>query len=535
MQNFLQRWASALLLASALFALGALVAFGSQGRQSDWGWGFLILGAASLLGWFFGRRGQKGAVAGDEYSRQRVVLGFNAVLSVLLFLAILVGINYIAARRLQVFDLTQNRTNTLAAQTGKALDELKTPIKMTYVWAPSEFIPVIDQSAQTMLQAYRNASEKVQVEFLNAAQDPMKLQAMGLPNFSGQPILVIEKAPKKVATAGDQTVPLSPRQEIGVVDEQNITSAILKLNNPQPRVLYLLAGHGEQLMADTGNIAMSSARRALESQNYTLQTLVLTGAKAQIPKNAAAILVFGPQVDLSADEEKKLQTYLNAGGRLALFFQLPRAPLPRWSSLVRDLNIQIGRGQVLELDPQKTGGNPQVLVGIAEDPSRHPILRSVAGAVLFPGVLPLSVVSARAGKELTAPANATALFETSINSGSLAQVGQKYQRTGDGPFAIAVAVEEATSSGAQMRAVVIGNASFAADAAFHQAGNGSFFLGAVNWVVGNDALVSIPPKKSSVNSITMTDATRNFATLFSLVALPLGVLLLGTAVWWKRR
>jgi hypothetical protein len=530
MGNFLRKWAGALLLASALFALGALVAFGSQGRQSDWGWGFLILGALSLLGWFFGRRGQKGAVAGDEYSRQRVMLGFNAVLSVLLFLAILVGVNYIAARRHKVFDLTQNRTNTLAAQTGKALDELKTPIKMTYVWAPSEFAPLIDQSAQSMLQAYRNASEKVQVEFLNAAQDPMQLQAMGLPNFSGQPILVIEKVAAK-----EKSESSAARQEIGVVDEQNITSAILKLNNPQPRVLYLLAGHGEQLMADTGNIAMSAARRALESQNYTLQTLVLTGAKAQIPKNAAAILAFGPQVDLSAAEAKKLHAYLNGGGRLALFFQLPRAPLPRWSSLVRDLNIQIGRGQVLELDPQKTGGNPQVLVGIVDDPSRHPILRSVAGAVLFPGVLPLSVVPARAGKELTAPANATALFETSINSGSLAQVGQKYERTGDGPFAIAVAVEKATGSGAQMRAVVVGNASFAADAAFHQAGNGSFFLGAVNWVIGNDALVSIPPKQVSVNSITMTDAARNFATLFSLVALPLGVLLLGTTVWWKRR
>lgn len=523
-----------MLLAAALFALGALVAFGSQGKQSDWGWGFLILGVASLLGWFFGRRGQTSAVASDEYSRQRVVLGFNAIVSFLLLLAILVGVNYIAARRHKVFDLTQNRTNTLAAQTSKALDELKAPVKMTYVWAPSEYAPLIDASAQTILQAFRNASDKVQVEFLNAAQNPLQLQALGLPNFSGQPILVIEKMGGENKEEGNAAP--SARQEIGVVDEQNITSAILKLNNPTPRVLYLLAGHGEQLMSGEGNVALNAARRALESQNYTLQTLVLTNPKTEIPKNAAAILALGPQVDLSAAEATKLQTYLNSGGRLALFFQLPRAPLPRWSSLVRTLNIQVGRGLVLERDPKKTGGNPQVIVGIAEDQSLHPILRSVAGAVLFPGVLPLQVVPAQAtGKTLSAPANATALFETSINSGSLAQIGQQYQRTGDGPFALAVAVEKASSTGAQMRAVVVGNASFAADGAFHEAGNGSFFLGAVNWVVGNDALVSIPPKQASANSITMTDAARNFATLFSLAALPLGVLLLGTAVWWKRR
>ena len=533
MQNFLRKWAGALLLLSALFALGALVAFGSQGRQSDWGWGFLICGVASLLGWFFGRRGQKSDFAGDEYSRQRVVLGFNAVLSVLLLTAILVGINYIATRRHTVFDLTQNRTNTLAAQTSKALDELKSPIKMTYVWAPSEYMPLVDPGAQSILQAFRNASDKVQVEFLNAAQNPMQLQSLGLPNFSGQPVLVIEKVGGKESE--DSAAP-SSRQEIGVVDEQNMTSAILKLNNPQPRVLYLLAGHGEQLMAGADNVALNAARRALESQNYTLQTLVLSNPKTNIPKDAAAILALGPQVDLSAAEATKLQAYLNSGGRLALFFQLPRASLPRWSALVRSLNIQIGRGLVLERDPKKTGGNPQVIVGLAEDQSLHPILRSVAGAVLFPGVLPLQVVSAQTtNKNLGAPANATALFETSINSGSLAQNGAQIQRTGDGPFALAVAVEKAGNSGSAMRAIVVGNASFAADGAFHEAGNGSFFLGAVNWVVGNDALVSIPPKQASANSITMTDAARNFATLFSLVALPLGVLLLGPAVWWKRR
>ena len=81
----------------------------------------------------------------------------------------------------------------------------------------------------------------------------------------------------------------------------------------------------------------------------------------------------------------------------------------------------------------------------------------------------------------------------------------------------------------------MGNASFASVGAFNQYGNGSFFLGAVNWVVGNDALVTIPPKQPVTNSITMTAGTRNFAALFSMAVLPLAVLLLGTVVWWKRR
>lgn len=317
-----------------------------------------------------------------------------------------------------------------------------------------------------------------------------------------------------------------------MVDEQNITSAILKLNDPKPRVIYLLTGHGEQVLAGSGNVPMTAARTALESQNYTIKTLSIIGAKAEIPKDAAAVIVLGPQVDLSAQEEQKLKTYLAGKGRLALFFQLPRRPLPRWNSLAKSLNVEVGEGIVLELDPTKSGGNPQIIAGAVDDPLRHPVLRSVSGAVLFPGVLPLRVVpaSTETANPQTVP-SATALFETSINSNSLASDGGELKQGGSGPFAAAIAVEK--PSGA--RAVVVGNASFASDGAFNQYGNGSFFLGAVNWVVGNDSLVTIPPKQPVTNSINMTAGTRNFAALLSLVVLPLAVLLLGTVVWWKRR
>ena len=524
--KFLVKWAGAFLLAAALLALAALLAFGSQGKQSDWGWGFTILGFASLAAWFFGRRGQP-KTAGDKYARQRFVLGVNAVISVLLVLVLLVGVNYIAARRNKVFDLTKNRVNSLADQTTQAIRDLKVPVKLTYVWAPSEFAPVIDATAQSILEAYRETdSSKVKVEFLNAVQDPLKFQAMGITTFSGQPLLIVEKVEGK----SEGNAAPSARQEIGMVDEQNITSALLKLNEPKPRTIYLLTGHGEQLLATSGRVPMTAARAALESQNYTIKTLSIIGAKAEIPKDAAAVIALGPQVDLSAQEEQKLKTYLAGKGRLALFFQMPRNPLPRWRSLAKSFNVEVGDGIVLELDPSKSGGNPQIVAGAVDDPLRHPVLRSVSGTVLFPGVLPLKVAegqSAGAG----ATGSATALFETSINANSLSSSGGQLKQTASGPFAAAIAVEKPGGA----RIVVVGNASFASDGAFNQYGNGSFFLGAVNWVVGNDALVTIPPKQPVTNSITMTAGTRNFAALLSMAVLPLAVLLLGTVVWWKRR
>jgi ABC-type uncharacterized transport system involved in gliding motility auxiliary subunit len=60
-------------------------------------------------------------------------------------------------------------------------------------------------------------------------------------------------------------------------------------------------------------------------------------------------------------------------------------------------------------------------------------------------------------------------------------------------------------------------------------------LSSVNWAVGNDALVSIPPKEPVSATLQMPDATARFATLLSLLVLPVLSLGIGAAVWWKRR
>jgi hypothetical protein len=538
--SLLAQFAGALLLAAALFALAAIVALGSQGWRSDWGWGFVILGVLCLLGWFVGRRKVAKAerIAGDQYSRQRAVLGINAIVSVLLFLVLMVGINYIAARRHKVFDFTKNRINSLAPQTYKALGNLKAPLTLTYVWAASREMPQPDASAQSVLEAYKGASDKIKVEYFNAVENPLRLQQMGLSTFTGQPLLVIAPQSKGEEAAKPSTP--GARQEVTVVDEQNITSAILKINDAKQRVLYFLAGHGELSAAAAGmggvGGAMNAARAALEAQNYALKNLSLLGSKASIPSDAAALVAVGPQVDLSTAEETKLKQYIARQGRLLLLMQIPRTPLPRWKSLLATMNVEMLDGQVLEFDRDRAI-NPQIIVGTL-DPNAHALLRGVSGAVVFPGVVPLKARPAAPGA-----ANAplvTPLFQSSEESEIVTVRGGSLQRGAKGPYALALAVETSSAPGGEglaagLRAVVVGNGSFCTDSAFGQYGNTSFFLSAVNWVVGNDALVSIPPKEPVTNSISMTTATQRFAVLFSLFTLPILLLLIGTVIWWKRR
>jgi len=539
----LARWAGALLVVAALCAVAATVAFGSTGRKSVWGWGFIIAGFIALGGWFSGRRQQE-HVLRDKYARQRTLLGANAFTSVLLLLVLLVGVNYIAARRHKTFDLTSNRANSLADQSYKALEQLPRPVKMTYVYRPRTRSGEPDPAATTLLTSYKNASNKVQVEYLNRDRNPLEFQALNLSTFSGAPLLLLqmERADKAAGKSGKGAAPA--RQEVSVVDEQNVTSALMKLKDPKPRTLYFLTGHGE---ADPNRfdeqISLSQARTALESQNYTLKSLSLLKQGASVPADAEAVLAIGPRVDLAPTEETLLKSYVTGRGRLVLFLFPSRAPLPRWNNILQALGLEMGEGIVV--DPEQAYQSPQNVAGVLNT-SSHALLRGVSADVVFPfGTTPLR-------KLKTAPPGftVTSLFESSERSGSASarDVNEMLQvlRGGvpeakKGPFVLAGAVEAsppgapgANPTGGQ-RAVVVGNADFCSDQGFNLFGNSSFFLAAVNWTVGNEALVSIPPKPPVTNTIMMTDAVRRFVSLFSVFALPFTVLILGGVVWWRRR
>ncbi len=431
----------------------------------------------------------------DRSSRQRALLGFNAVASVALLGILLIGANYIASRRHFTFDLTRNRVNSLSEQTHKALEKLPSPLRLTYFHASRQ----IDPTAQSLLDAYARASDKVRVESVSALREPSRVP----PSFNGAPLLIaqLEKDGKVVQ-----------RQEISVADEGNLTSALLKLANPQAETLYFLSGHGEVAPSQVPEL-----QSALAAQNYEVKTLSLLPQGAKIPADAAALVIMAPQVDLGAREAEILSTYLANKGRMVWLLSPSRQKLPRFEALLKLLGASVGSGAVFDL--QQAYQSPQLPVGIRGDGTRHPLLRGVSGDVVFPGAVPLQIGARATG--------ITPIFTTSAQSQSLKPDGSA---SGKGPFVLAAAIERGAS-----RALISSSAALAVGEGLSLFGNKSFLLAGINWVVGNDALISIPPKPPIASTLQMPDASARFAALFSILVMPLVALFIGAAVWWKRR
>ena len=108
-----------------------------------------------------------------------------------------------------------------------------------------------------------------------------------------------------------------------------------------------------------------------------------------------------------------------------------------------------------------------------------------------------------------------------------------------GPINIAVAMERLYGKKGQ-RVVVVGNGNFLSNTFISNGGNADLGVNIVNWLAGDDNLITIDPKPlKDVNVVIPSDPWNRFMAMviffgFRLV-LPVILLLTGVILWWKRR
>ena len=535
---FLARWSTLLLVIGVFCALGASVLLGAFGSNQWWGAACAALAVVALILWALGAwqwRKMRGLAPRDAHARQRSLRSANAVISTLLLAIFLVGLNWLHARHARVWDWTQNNRNSLSEQTQRILNDLKFDVTITYIYEGNLQRPEVSD-ALDLLRTYENRSSRVKLKILNAFAEPQR--ARDLIN-SARPILplaILQRNDGNEAALSDEQK-VRRRREVTVLDEANLSSALLKLSNPQTRTLQMLSGHGETpLWTGRGGGAFDALARDLGAQNYNVNLLSLAAPKMPIPKNSAAVLIIAPQSDLGENELQTLLKYWQNGGRLVFWLGPTPKIFVRWNRLLGAMGLQWQSGVVL--DGAQTSDRAEVVRGALDDSrlanlgglNRHSILRGVKGDVLFPAAAVMGETSTPAARSVKP------LFVSGPRSYAREIVDPTSPRNAEmptrvGPFLLSGAAENANRS----RVLVVASADFASDRWAGEFGNRSFALAGINWGAGDEVLVSIPVRASVVNNLSMPDEIKRLSLWFSLFALPVGCLLLGALVWWKRR
>lgn len=447
-------------------------------------------------------------------------LGVNAAIYAAAVLAILVLVNYLAARNQKRFDLTENKQYSLADATLSLLQGLDQPVKVTGFFLGGQAGPIED-----LLESYDHAKpDMFDWEIVDPDKRPELAERYGVRQNA---TLVVERGEDRKTLANVNAATL----------EESLTNGILALTGSGKKTVCAVTGHGERDLDDADSErGFGSAKRALEGENFAVQPLMLA-TLAEVPADCTLVLIAGPERPYFESEVKLLDAYLAKGGSLYAMVEPQYAGpllglLEKWGAaahddIIVDEVVRLFEGQQLGIQPIVNTYDPE-----------HPLTRGFAKQTIF--------TQARSIGAGTAPEGyaAVELAKTSNNSwgetgvDELFKTGQVQVDAKDrrGPVSVAVAVgPQGAEREGKAKLVVFGDADFANNRFITAFFNGDFFLNAANWLTDQEKQISIRPKGPRASFVRLTDAQMQPIFYLAVLILPQLLLTVGIIIAWRRR
>jgi ABC-type uncharacterized transport system involved in gliding motility auxiliary subunit len=455
---------------------------------------------------------------------------------IVVILAVLGAVNFLANRYDKSWDATANKQFSLADQTIKVAKGLNRDVRITYFDDTSRF-----PQARDLLGRYSALSPKLHVEYLDPVKKPQQARAAG---FRRDVNILVDSGLRK--------------EEAKSLSEEEITGALIRSLKSGERNACFVSGSGEHSIDETERGGYSAVKDALERNNYKTRTVSLLAAapsaapadakeaaappppgKPGVPKDCTVLIVGGPQHDYIQPETDAIKAYVEGGGH-ALFLMDPALSIGRtqtdenttlaallqsWGiTLNRDLALDTsGIGQVFGLGPE---------VPLVASYESHPIVRDLKDVAT---AFPLSrTLDTKNGDKTTVEklfaTSENSFATTNLSSGSIRIDPKKDKK---GPLTLAAA---GTYNGPTPgRFVVVGSSMWVGNSFIRFNGNRDLFLNMINWLTSDEDLISIRPKAPEDRPLNIGAQKLNMLFWLSVVIFPLAVVGFGLGTWWKRR
>lgn len=437
--------------------------------------------------------------------------GSNALVLTMATLGILIVVNVITFQNPRKWDLTQGKEHTLAPESIEALKALPQPVTALAFYSAR----MSNEFVNKTLMDFRSSSEgKFDYRFIDPELNPVLAQQMGVTRDG---VVILQMG--------------SQKEIVTYASEAEITSALIRLTNPETYSVYFLTGHGEKDIEQGGDNSITSAKRTLTDKNYVVKTLNLMAANV-IPEDAAVIVIAGSTKPVSEQEVKLLKAYLEKGGALVVLSEPPAltdfgdAEDPLASMLAEEWGLVLDNDLVL--DPTV---NPPY-VAVAAQYGNHTITDKMGTLVsIFPQARTLTVQEPPAGKTTTALVLSTdsAWGETDLSGDKTTPPQFDAGADKAGPLVLAAAGENAFS-----RVAVFGDSDFASNAAYQSYGNSDMFINTIDWAAGRKN-IGLTYKDKPKRSFKFLSQIQMITLMLGGICLIPGLVLVGGLVAWAGR
>jgi len=475
-------------------------------------------------------------MAGKFLSSRQTKYTAYAGTYIIVVLAVLVAINFLANRYSKSYDSTSNKQFSLSDQTIKVVSGLKNDIHLTYFDESTRF-----PQARDLLDRYTALSPKLKVDFIDPVKKPQQAKSAG---YRRDVTLLVNNGTRQ--------------EEAKSLTEEEVTGALIRSQKTGERTVCFVNAAGEHSIDDEGNNGYSLQKQLLERDNYKTRTIDFksaapeagkplaigqapAAAAVEVPKDCIAIVVGGPQLAYPQPVVNAMKAYVEGGGH-ALFLLdnvlrigrgEPAAENPDLVAMLTGWGVTPNKDLVLDLSGVGNifGAGPEIPVILAYE--SHAITRPMTRVpTAFP--VPRSLEIKSGGKSTVEKLFGTT--EDSISVNEVAASGGIDPKKGKkGPFTLgAAATVQGTPAG---RFVVVGTSQWAENRAMNSRslGNRDLYMNMINWLSADEDLISIRPKQTEDRPLSLTTGKISLLFWLSVIIFPLGIVGFGLATWWKRR
>jgi ABC-type uncharacterized transport system involved in gliding motility auxiliary subunit len=465
------------------------------------------------------------AVAGRG-TRQRA----SAVTGTVVFTALLVALNVLAARFPMSWDATETKVYTLGEKTVSILIHLDKPVELlAFVAAGDRNHAGLDD----LLSRYAACSRNLTYRLIDPEKEPQEADQFGV---TRQGILAARCGVEKALASGGGA---------GTFGEGDVTSLILKVTRPGGKRLYALTGHGEPEVSDLETAAgLGGVAAAFKDDNVEVRPLFLAAASG-VPDDAAAVILVGPVKPLIPHEQGALRAYLARGGRLLAMIN-PGTD-PGLAALLADYRLVLDDTMIVDKEEIAFLGARLGLDPIVEEFPPHPITKGFKQRIRLSQARSITIkIDGGLPGVVTQPLARTresawgeARFKDALATGRVA----KDDEDATGPLLVAAtAVAKIAGDGTapadapepEARIVLVGDSDWVANGNLNAFFNREFLVNAVHWLMGSEDLIVGPQKTLRASRLDMTTADQRNLFRFGVLLLP-EVLLIGGIVAWLRR
>lgn len=433
-------------------------------------------------------------------------------------------------------DMTEGGIYEVSDQTKAYLKALDGKIIFTVLAEKSDYetLQGYAQINELISEYVRLSDGKIDVRYVNVYKNPGFLQNYATAQSLREGAVIIESDKRYTACQIDDFYEFTTDKNFnetyisGNVAEQKLTSGIRFVTmEVLPRVVFI-TGHNEGVLSEYDNV--------IAQNNYQMQTVNLL--QEEIPEGTNLVVLSAPQTDFTPEEIDKLDRYLERNESALLYLYSPHhGEHPVLERFAADWGVRPVREVVV--DPSRSVGDLSYVAPLVIRSDVTKTLENTTNTILMmslPGRLEL-LWESRGYRTLVPLLRSS---DTSYAKRGVLNDLEQGDEDPSGAFCLGVMSEQRQVSGSEERVSRV--FFYASDTLLSDTFlgtpnlmNRSYAASLLSYLYKQEDTVVFEPKTMESALLVMTGDKANLVFWGLVVALPCATLLLGLAVWGRRR